>query len=452
MSEIKTLNTIPEKVIIPLKQHCGEACEPLVNVGDPVIIGQKIGDISGCCSAPVHSSVCGEVISIEDAPHPNGNKVRSIIIKPDENGETVEFLVKPNSSASELISIIKDAGIVEHYGMPTHAVLKPEGEKIDTVIINATCPEWLSGYCEAIYNSPSHIVEGLELLMKAAGASKGAIVIRNDAKNYASAFESVPINGKSLSIAPLIGKRRIDYYFDDMGSNMVVVSKNRTYKQNMANLLAYDVTGSKVPLDCGPEHVGVAICSVKSAKELYDAVHEGKPCFETIVSVKGFVNDPQKIRVKIGTTFKDVIDACGGYKGDPGMVIANGTTSGTAQYTDEVPVAKSTTGIHVMSREEILTDGASVCIHCARCVDVCPVNLIPSRIATLADQGRFDECRGMNVMNCLECGECAATCPSKIHMLQLIRYAKFAIEKAYSDVAPKESSNLELGCESCGGT
>lgn len=452
MSEIKTLNTIPEKVIIPLKQHCGEACEPLVNVGDPVIIGQKIGESCGYYSAPVHSSVCGEVISIEDAPHPNGNKVRSIIIKPDENGETVEFLAKSNPSASELMSKIKDAGIVEHYGVPTHAVLKPDGEKIDTVIINATCPEWLSGYCEVIYNSPSHIVEGLELLMKAAGASKGAIVIRSDAKSYVSAFESIPIDGKSLSVAPLIGKRRIDYYFDDMGSNMVVVSKNRTYKQNMADLLTYDVTGSKVPLDCGPEHVGVAICSVKSAKEVYDTVHEGKPCFETIISVKGFVNDPQKIRVKIGTTFKDVIDACGGYKGDPGMVIANGTTSGTAQYTDEVPVSKSTTGIHVMSREEILTDEASVCIHCARCVDVCPVNLIPSRIAVFADQGRFDECRGMNVMNCLECGECAATCPSKIHMLQLIRYAKFAIEGAYADVSPKESSsNLELGC-SCGGT
>jgi electron transport complex protein RnfC len=195
--------------------------------------------------------------------------------------------------------------------------------------------------------------------------------------------------------------------------------------------------------------VGVAICSIRSAKALYDVVHEGKPYLETVVSVSGKVNNPQKMLVRIGTPFRDVIEACGGYRGEPGKLIANGAITGVAQYVDDVPVTKTTLSITVQDQAEVLRDEPLVCVHCARCVDVCPVELIPSRLAALSDQGRFDECRQMYVDNCIECGKCAAVCPTKIPILQLIRYAKEAIAKAYDDLPPKENSNLELGC-SCG--
>ncbi|MDK2892568.1 Rnf electron transport complex subunit RnfC [Methanohalophilus sp.] len=450
MAEISIMKNIPEKVIIPLKQHNGTVCEPLVSKGDIVKVGQKIGECTSDICAAVHSSICGEVISIEDFPTPSGTKVMSVILKPTEVAECVDFTPRDATKEEELISIIKDAGIVENYGTPTHLVLRPgDGFNIDIVLINATASEWIWGDYKSPRDYALQILESLKLLMKASNASNGAIVLRNDNSEFISAFDGLVFDGKRLNVAPLVGKRRASYYFKDQQSDIVILSQDRIYGQNILNLFTYNVTGRHVPFNCNPASVGVAICSVQSAKAFYDVVHNGKPYIETVVSVSGKVNNPQKILVKIGTPFKDVIEACGGYKGEPGKLIANGAITGVAQYVDEVPVTKTTFSITVQDKSEVLRDEPLPCVHCARCVDVCPVNLIPARLATLADQGRFDECNQMYVNNCIECGRCAASCPSKIPILQLIRYAKVAIKKAYEDVPPKESSNLKLGC-SCG--
>jgi electron transport complex protein RnfC len=448
--ESKRLSKLPEKVIIPLKQHKGTPCVPLVKKGDKVIIGQKIGDCKDDNDSSVHSSVCGEVQSIEMAPHPDGNKVLSVIIKTNDSTETVQFSPKKNPSQQELIEIIKNSGIVEHYGVPTQSVLKPAGKKIDIVLINATSSEWVGGKFSTPEEYGMQMIDALKLLMKAAGASKGAIVLRFDDAESISAFERVKFEGKQLQVSPLIGNRKIGYYFKDQNSDIVVVSQKRIYGKSILNFFTYNVTGRKVPPGCVPADVGVAICSVKSAKAVYDAVNEGKPYYETVISLEGLANCPSQVLVRIGTPFKDVIEACGGYPAESGKLIANGMRTGVAQYTDEVPVTKTTTRISFQKPEDVQRDEAIACTHCAMCVDACPVELIPSRLAVLADQGRFDECRKMHIDNCIECGECAVICPSKIHILQLIRYAKNAIEKAYEDLPQKESSNLKLGC-ACGG-
>ncbi|MDW7730926.1 MAG: Rnf electron transport complex subunit RnfC [Methanolobus sp.] len=446
--ESKRLKKIPEKVTIPLKQHQGTICEPLVKKGDQVLIGQKIGRSTSYYSSDVHSSVCGEVLAIEEAPHPNGNKVLSVIIQPTDSMETVEFIPKENASPEELITLMQEAGIVEHYGAPTHTVLKPEGKSIDLVLINSTASEWIGGKYKTPREYASQMIDALKLLMKAAGASKGAIIIRKDDKESIEAFEGVEANGKVLKVAPLVGKRRLGHYFRDQNSNIIVASQERIYGKKILNFFTYNVTGRKVGIGCDPTDVGVAVCGIKSAKALYDAVHEGKPYYETVITIEGNVDCPEYMLVRIGTPFKDIIETCD-FKGEIGKIVANGVITGVAQYTDEVPVTKGTTRITLLTREEVIRDESLVCIHCARCVDVCPVSLVPSRLTVLADQGRFDECRQMHIENCIECGRCAFVCPSKIHILQLIRYAKNAIEQAYEDAAPKHSSNLKVGC--CGG-
>lgn len=446
--ESKRLKKIPEKVTIPLKQHQGTICEALVKKGDQVLIGQKIGKSTSYYSSDVHSSVCGEVLAIEEAPHPNGNKVMSVIIEPTDSMETVDFVSSENASQEELITLIQEAGIVEHYGAPTHAVLKPEGKSIDTVLINSTSSEWIGGKYKTPKEYADQMIDALELLMKAAGASKGAIIVRKDDKESIEAFEGVEVNGKALKVAPLVGKRRLGHYFRDQDSNIVVASQERIYGKKILNFFTYNVTGRKVKIGDDPTDVGVAVCGVKSAKALYDAVHEGRPYYETVITIEGTIDCPEYMLVRIGTPFKDIIESCN-FEGEIGKIVANGVITGVAQYTDEVPVTKGTTRISLLTEDEVIRDEAIACIHCARCVDACPVSLIPSRLTVMADQGRFDEARQMHIENCIECGRCAVVCPSKIPTLQLIRYAKDAIENAYEDAAPKQSSNLTVGC--CGG-
>lgn len=446
--ERRKLKTLPEKIIIPLRQHRGAVCEPLVKKGDRVVIGQKIGESGEYQSSAVHSSVCGEVTAIEESAHPDGNKVMSVVIQPEESDESVEFSPCKDISPEKLAELIKDSGIVEHYGMPTHTVLRPKGKDIDTVLINSTSSEWIGGTFKTPAEYASQMIDALKLLMKAAGAKKGAIVLRTDDKDSINAFESIEVDNKELRVAPLVGSRRIGYYLKEQNSDIVVLSQKRIYGKKILNFFTYNVTGRKVSIGCDPTDVGVAVCGVKSAKAVYDAVHEGRPFYDTVVSVEGVSGQMEYVLVKIGTPFKDVIDHFG-YTGEIGKIIANGVRTGVAQYTDQVPVTKGTTRISIQKPEEVIRNESIECIHCARCVDVCPVELIPSRLAVMADQGRFDECRQINIENCIECGDCAAVCPSKIHILQLIRYAKDAIDMAYDDLPEKESSNLKLGC--CGG-
>jgi len=425
MENITFLKKLPEEVVIPLVQHKGPTCNCLVSKGDTVLAGQKIGEPTVYAAAPVHASVSGTVSSIEKRPHPFGTKTTSVVITVDEMQQSIGF--DPSSasaSQAKLRQVIKDAGIVEIYGRPTYNVI----EKIDTIILNATYESSLIAGCVGISTYPNEEYEGLKFLMKAAGANKAFIAVNKNNKEALNALSNLRLE-----------------------ATIQVVQMDTEYTPGMENLLVYDVTGFTAQIGGKPEDAGVGVCGVNAAYEVYDAVTSGKPSMHVPISVTGAVGSPQSILVPIGMKFKDVIEACGGYKGESGKLIMNGMTVGLAQYTDEVPVVKQTAGILVQTGSEVLRVESIECTLCARCVDVCPVELIPSRLAIMADQGKFEEARMMHIMNCVECGKCAVGCPSKIPILQLIRYAKLAIEKAYADFEEKESPNIKLGCEPGGG-
>lgn len=434
LSDVIKLDKLPEKVILPLKQHDGIACAPLVKKGEEVIIGQKIGDCEGSDLAYVHSPYCGTVSSIADMPGPGGKKVFSVVLAPTECTESVEFVPEKNAPPSRLIEIIREAGIVEYYEKPTYIALKPGG-RIDTLILNAT----FSLITRAYLPSLDKVLEGFRLMLEAGGISKGVIVLRADDKESIKAFKSAKFDGKPLTVAPLVGKRHADYYFEDADEDIIVlVAGKKTYTPTMMNLLAAEVMGRRIPLGYTPADAHLTVCGVKSAKAVYDAVNEGKPYLENAVTVTGAVNAPKSVIVRFGTPVKEVIEACGGYKGEPGKIIINGSMGGVAVYTDEVPVAKNTTGIVVQTKDEVLRDEATECIHCARCVDVCPINLLPGRIAVMADCGMYEKCGEYYALSCIECGQCAAVCPAKRHLVQLIRYSKLQLQKM------NEAKNAEV--------
>ena len=420
--DVKTVKEkeVKKQVIIPLLQHIGTVCEPIVDKKTDVLIGQKIGEGNDEFSVPVHSSTAGHVVAIEERPHPICGSVPSIVIESNETDNTIEFETSKNPSKEHIISALKDSGVVELNGYSLYNMLTSE-KLIDTVLINLSFSGDVSSNCAS--ENIASIIEGMNLLIKASGAQQGAFIIRNNNRQLISAIESG--------------------LFEE--ADIEIFTVDQDYSPSMANLLTYEITGMQIPNTCTPLDAGVLLSSAGSALAVRKAVLEGIPQITVNVTVTGAVHNPGVKNVRIGTTIKEVIDSCGGYSGEPGKIIMNGIFSGTALSTDEVPVIKSTSHIIVQSSDEVLHDRPGPCIQCARCVDVCPVNILPGRIASFADMGMHDECLKLHVNSCVECGLCVYVCPSSRHILQLIRYSKTILQ----ELLKYEDESKSSGCLSC---
>lgn len=412
-----------KQVVIPLLQHRGAICEPLIKVDDNVLKGQKIGECDNDFGAKVHSSISGHVIGIEERPHPCCIKKLSIIIESNGTDQTINFVPQQNPSKEYIFNTLKDSGIIELNGYPIFNILNIQ-KIIDTILVNLTYTSDANSNCTPA-NIPK-LISGMRLLMKATDAVQGAFIIHKNNNQLASA---------------------IRYGLKE--DNIRIIKMKQNYTPLMSNLLAHDITGMRISNIETPVDAGVMISSAYGALAVNDAIIEGIPPIEVNVAVSGAVGKPGIQKIGIGTSFKDVIQSSGGYVGEPAKIIMNGILTGTAQVTDEVPVIKSTTEITVQSIDEVVRTKPGPCIHCARCVDVCPVNILPARIASFSDIGRYDECKKLNVYSCVECGLCDYSCPSNIHILQLIRFARNALMGSFNIPEEKQSPNLKLGCQSC---
>ncbi|MGC8717466.1 MAG: electron transport complex subunit RsxC, partial [bacterium] len=352
---------IPKRVVIPLKQHTGAILEPLVKQGDKVKIGDKIGDSKAFVSSPIHSSISGKVVSIEPHPIPTGETVPSIIIEGEESDPTEEkTLVKRNwqdLSREEIIRIIRDAGIVGLGGaaFPTSVKLSPpEGTMIDTVILNgAECEPYLTCDHRLMLESPEDILIGLQIIMKTVGAKQGIIGIEDN---------------KTDAIRLLAEKTKRIY------ENIKVVSLPTRYPQGSEKHLIKAILNREVPSGKLPLNVGVVVNNVGTAFSITKAVCEGTPLISRVITVSGEgVENPGNFRVRIGTQFKEILNYAG-LRSETKKVISGGPMTGVAQWTLDVPVIKGTSGIIALTE---VNDEVSPCLRCAKCVDVCPMGLLP---------------------------------------------------------------------------
>ena len=400
----------PMTVIIPLQQHIGAPCEPIVKVGDMVKVGQKIGEASGFVSAPVHSSISGTVKKLAAVDTPNG-KIVSVIIESDGENTLDESVVSKGSleklTSQEIVSIVKEAGITGLGGasFPTHVKLVPPAEKkVDSIVLNgAECEPYLTADHRLMLENPESVIFGLKALMKAVGVEKGYIGVEDNKKDAIEALK----NASSSE------------------SNIEIVELETKYPQGDEKRLIDATTGRKVPVGGLPMDVGVVVNNVGTAAAIATAIQTGMPLIERIVTITGdAISTPRNLIVKIGTPFKEVIEQCGGYKGEPGKIIMGGPMMGAVQFTDEVPVIKGTSGILVLSEELSRTPENSQCIRCGKCVGVCPVYLQPIAIRNLSIRERHEETEVLNVLSCIECGSCSYICPAKIPLLQSIKVSK----------------------------
>lgn len=403
---------LPAVAIIPMAQHIGAPCEPLVAVGDEVKTGQKVGDSQAFVTAPVHSSVSGKVVKIAPCNHPLGRLVNAVYIKSDGE-DTWHEDARPHpdweqASADELRKIVRNAGIVGMGGatFPTHVKLSPPpGTKIDYCLVNgAECEPYLTSDHRAMLERPAEIITGLRIIMKAVNAPKGYIGVEDNKPDAVEAMKRAAAGLADVEVHALHTK----------------------YPQGAEKQLIKVFTGREVPSGGLPSAVGCVVHNVGTCIAIADAVCSGKPLIERIVTITGSgINEPKNMLVRVGTPMEEVIEQCGGFKPDVRKVILGGPMMGLAQPTVEnFPVIKGTSGILCLTSLEVELQAFSPCIRCARCVDVCPVSIMPLFIGSAVEQGLYDRAESANAMDCIECGCCTYVCPSKRPLVQWIRLSK----------------------------
>ena len=402
----------PSLLTIPMRQHLGAPCVPRVKKGDEVAMGMVIGDCESFVSAPIHSSVSGKVAQVAPQPHPAGGEILAVIVENDGEYRSDPSLSPPGSwedmDGNAIREAIRAAGIVGLGGaaFPTHVKLNPPREyPIDTVILNgAECEPFLTSDYRLMLEQPDVVLEGLLIIMRVVGAARGIIAIED---NKPQALKKMAAASKDTDIE---------------------VSHLRTrYPQGAEKVLITGLLGREVPSGGLPMHVGVVVNNVGTAFAIATYFSTGMPLIKRVVTVTGsIVREPSNLMVPLGTSFAHAIEACGGFTEPPGKVLMGGPMMGLAQYTLDVPVIKGTSGILALSHKE--TDYAEpsepVCIRCGRCVEACPMGLIPTYLASYAYNEKWDELRRLDIADCIECGCCNYTCPTKNPMVQLIKMGK----------------------------
>ena len=399
----------PEEVVIPLSMHAGAPANPVVQVGDEVKVGQKIGEAAAFISSPVHSSVSGTVTAIENRGHATRGECLSVVIRSDGKN-TLHESVQPHKGLEELtpdeiVEIVKEAGIVGMggAGFPTSVKLKP-AKPVDTILLNGCeCEPLLTADHRVLLEFADDVIYGLKAIIKAVGAEKGVIVIED---NKPDAIQ-------------LMNEKTADL------DNIEVVAAKTKYPQGAEKMLIKRVTGRKVPSGGLPADVGCIVSNISTTKAIADAILTGMPLIERVVTVTGErVKNPGNFIVKIGTNTKDLIDYCGGIIGDDVTIKAGGPMMGFLLTDTNVPIMKGSNGIIAVDTDHTVEQP---CIKCGRCMDVCPMELSPLYFAKFADEENWQGMKDKNVMDCIECRCCEYICSSKIPLVTKIKAGKNAV-------------------------
>ena len=410
--KIETL-ALPKQVIIPLGQHIGAPAQALVKKGDLVKVGTLLAKAGGFVSANIHSSVSGKVNKIDNVLDASGYKKPAIYIdvEGDEWEESIdrsEDLVKECSlSPKEIIDKIAQAGIVGLGGatFPTHVkLMPPPGSKPEIVIINAVeCEPYLTSDHSLMMEKGEQILVGVSILMKAVNVNKAVIGVENNKSDAIAHLSKLAAGYKGIEVMPL---------------------KVR-YPQGGEKQLIDAVIKRQVKSGALPISTGAIVQNVGTAYAIYEAVQRNKPLFERVVTVTGkAVAKPSNLLVRIGTPIANLIEAAGGLPENTGKIIGGGPMMGKALISADVPVTKGSSGVLLLTREESVRKPMSNCIRCAKCVNACPMGLVPSLLMNATEFKNWELAEKNHITDCIECGSCSYTCPANRPLLDNIRFGK----------------------------
>lgn len=403
----------PERVVIPLSQHAGKPAVPIVSPGEQVKLGQLIAGKGGFVSANVHSSVSGRLLAIEERRLINGRGLCAVI--ENDGLDTPDPSIRPNLNyeymePADILGCISGAGVVGMGGaaFPLDVKLSPpEGTVIDYVILNgAECEPFLTIDSRTMVRHGYEVVTGLRLCARAVGAEKLIVAIEDNKPEAIACMKSL--------CAPM---------------GIRVVTLVTKYPQGSEKQLIRSCVGREVPSGGLPYQVGVIVTNVATCFAVYNAVAHGLPLYESALTVSGCVSRPSNILVRIGTPFSAAIQACGGFKTEPIKVISGGPMMGIAVPSLDVPITKATSGILCLDSYLCAEKEERECIHCGKCVNACPMGLMPLYINAYTLREDFERAAQYRPMDCIECGACSYVCPAKRLLLSSIRLAKNEIRR-----------------------
>ena len=404
---------VPAQVVVPLGQNLGAPSKPLLKRGDKVKTGQLIAEAGGFISSCVHSPVSGTILKLDNIMDVSGYRRPAFIIKVEGDEWMADIdrsdtlVEKFNLTSEEIISKVKNAGIVGMGGaaFPTHVKLMvPPGKKADYLIINGVeCEPYLTADHQLMLEKGNEIIVGTKILMRALKVEKAVIGIENNKPDAITLMTELAAKEEGISVQPLKVK----------------------YPQGGEKQLIKAITGREVPSGKLPIEVGCVVQNVGTTFAVYEAVTKNKPLIERVVTVTGKkLKNPSNLKVRIGTSVKELVEMVGGLPENTGKIIGGGPMMGKALATLDVPVVKGTSGILLMPESASHRVVESPCIRCSRCTQVCPMGLEPFLLSRLARIANYEVAEREKVMDCIECGSCQYTCPANIPLLDYLRLGK----------------------------
>ena len=409
--DAKVREVLPGKELVyPLSQHIGAPATAIVAVGDEVLKGQKIAEAGGFVSSPIYASVSGKVTAIEPRRVATGDMVNSIIIENDD-----KYIERPfdevedvySLSKEDIIQRVKEAGVVGMggAGFPTHVKLSPKNPStIEYVIVNAAeCEPYLTADYRRMLENPKWIIEGLKILLYLFDNAKGIIGIENNKPDCIEKMKELVKDEPRIQVVELMTK----------------------YPQGGERQMIYACTGRSINSKKLPADAGCIVDNVETVIAVYQAVKKGVPVMKRISTVTGSaIQNPSNILYSIGTSFAELVEACGGFKEEPEKIIAGGPMMGFAMFDLNIPTTKTSSSILCMAMDEVKMYEPIACINCGRCVEACPEQLIPSRLAKFSDRYQMENFEKWYGLECIECGSCSYVCPSRRPIAQSIKTMK----------------------------
>jgi electron transport complex, rnfABCDGE type, C subunit len=429
---VTVLKPTSGEMVYPLSQHIGAPAKAIVKVGDEVLVGQKIAEAGGFISAVVVSSVSGKVKKIEPRVTAGGVKSISIVIENDGLYTAVEGLGEDRDatklSKQEIRDIVREAGIVGlgGAGFPTNVKLTPKDEsKIDYVIVNgAECEPYLTCDYRMMIEEPERLVGGLKVMLQLFENAKAVIGIENNKPKAIEKLRALVKDEPKITVEPLRTK----------------------YPQGGERSLIYAVTGREINSSMLPADAGCVVDNVNTVMAIYDAVCKQTPILERVITVTGdAVKEPQNFKVRTGMNYNDIIEAAGGFVGEPKKILSGGPMMGQAMYTTDVPVTKNSSSLTCFLEDEVEKNPESPCIRCGRCGEVCPEFLVPVLMMQTCMAGNSEGYEKLYGMECIECGSCSYICPARRPLTQAFKQMKRRIgeERRQKAAAEKAASGKE---------